>query len=231
MTKAWLKNHFQYSWWKYLLALVLSTFGINLIFSMTAYRPPEEKKIEVYLCNGYAETEEMHAALWPEILEICPDQEELSLLNIDISSDDMYAQMQFTTYAGAQEGDILLLPKDSLISLSQGGADGMFLELTPYIESGALNVEGLDLSGMVFKSEMGEDGVYAIPADHLYGLLDYSVIPYDSVLCVTGYSGNEENAVRVLNMMLEKYATDKPDWYHPENFEKQNTESGTQIFN
>lgn len=231
MSKAWLKYHFQYSWWKYLLALVLSTFGVNLIFSMTAYRPPEEKKIEIYLCNGYAETQQMQEALWPEILAVCPDQEELTVLNIDLSADDYYTQMQFTTYAGAQEGDILLLPMESLISLAQGGADGMFLELTPYIESGALDVEGFDLSGMVFKSEMGEDGVYGIPADHLYGLLDYSVIPHDSVLCVTGYSGNEENVVRVLDLMLEKYATDKPDWYHPENFEKQDAESGTQIFN
>ncbi len=230
VTKAWVKNHFHYSWWKYLMALVASTFGVSLLFAVTAYRPPEEKKIEIYLCSGYADTQAMYDALWPEILSVCPDQEELSVLNIDISSDDYYTQMQFTTYAGAQQGDLLLLPKDRMKELTQDGADTMFTELTPYIESGALNTQGLDLNDVVYQSELGEDGVYAIPADHLYGLLDYSVVPRDTVLCVTGYSGNEENVIRVLNMMLEKYATDKPDWYHPENAGREETQNATQIF-
>lgn len=230
ITKAWIRNHFQYSWWKYLAALIISTFGINLVFSMTAYRPPEEKKLEIYLCSGYADAQMMQEAIWPKILEVCPDQEELTVLNIDISTDDYYTQMQFTTYLGAQQGDILLLKKDKMAQLSQEGADYAFLELTPYIESGALDVGELDMSGMVFKSEMGEEGVYGIPADALYGLLDYGIIPYDTVLCVTGYNGNEENVIRVLQLMLDLYSGEKPEWYHPENIGKQNSESETQMF-
>ena len=53
ITRKRLKNHFVYGWWKYLLAVVLCVMGVDLIFSMTAYRPPEDKKIELYMCNGY----------------------------------------------------------------------------------------------------------------------------------------------------------------------------------
>ena len=97
MTKAWLKNHISYCWWKYLLMAVLCVVGVDVLFAVTQYRPPEEKKVEIYVLNDYAETEAMSQELEPLFFERCPDQEELTVLNINLGSDDMYARMQFTT--------------------------------------------------------------------------------------------------------------------------------------
>ena len=52
ITKHRVKNHWAYSWWKYLVMCVCVVFGVNMFFTMTAYRSPENKKVELYLCSG-----------------------------------------------------------------------------------------------------------------------------------------------------------------------------------
>ena len=39
-----LKHHLTYNWWKYVLALLAGTMLVNLVFTVTAPRVPEEKK-------------------------------------------------------------------------------------------------------------------------------------------------------------------------------------------
>ena len=48
-------------------------------------------------------------------------------------------------------------------------------DLTPYIENGMINVEGMDLTRGMLKNEAGETVVYGIPTDALFGLVDYSI--------------------------------------------------------
>ena len=50
LTKERLKHHLAYNSWKYLLLVVLCVLGWNLIYTTTAYRPPAEKIVDVYLC-------------------------------------------------------------------------------------------------------------------------------------------------------------------------------------
>lgn len=208
-----LRNHFAYSWWKYLLMLVLGCFGVDLLFAMTAYRPPEEKKIELYLCSGYADAVAIEADFWSELQARCPDQEEMTVMNINLSSGDIYAQMQFSTYAAARQGDVCLLPRSEFKKLTQEGADDAFLELTPYIASGVIDTGDIDLSGGRAMSASGEEGLYGIPADTLYGLFDYSCDPENSILCITTYSGNNDTAAVMVDLLLQKLCTEKPEGY------------------
>lgn len=59
LTKKKLKNHLAYSWWKYALAAAVSTMLVSIVFAVTEYRPPDDKKIEFYVLNSYADTETM----------------------------------------------------------------------------------------------------------------------------------------------------------------------------
>ena len=70
ITKARIRNHWQYGWWKYLLMVVLVIMSVSIGFSVTAYRPPEDRRIEVYLCHGWANAEQFQADLWPALLEV-----------------------------------------------------------------------------------------------------------------------------------------------------------------
>lgn len=211
VTKKWLKNHWHYSWWKYMVLAMVCILGVNLLFTTTAYRPPEEKKIELYVSNGYVDTVALKAALSGPFFERLPEQEELTVMNINLAQEDMYAQMQFTTYMAAQQGDVLLLPRSELYKLAEGGADNVFAELTPYMDAGLIDAGRIGDGALVLRDAQGEEGVYAIAADTLYGLFDLGNIPEDSYLCMTSYSGNEESAACVMDLLFELYQTEKPE--------------------
>lgn len=231
ITKAKLKNHWHYSRWKYLVAAIVCALAVDMIFAMTRYRPPANKKIELYLCNGYADAIVVQEELWPELLEVSPDQEELTVLNIDMTADDAYTNMQFTTYMGAQQGDVLMIPVATFMNLTQEGADSVFIDLTEYVESGALDLGDLDLSAGMALSESGEMGLYAIPADTLYGLTDASCDPAGGLLVITGYSMNTDNAVKTIQLLFDLYQTEKPDWYDAMREEKEaQAAQSTQLF-
>ena len=59
----------------------------------------------------------------------------------------------------------------------------------------------------------GQEHVFGIPMDTLYGLTDYNVDPADMFLCIPLYSLNQENAVRTVNTLIEQLTAPKPDWY------------------
>lgn len=229
MHSATLKNHWRYSWWKYALLAVISVMGVDMLFAMTAYRPPEERKIELYVCNGYINAAEFQEALWPQILQRCPDQEELTVINIDLSGGDMYATMQFSTYIAAQQGDVCLLTESEFRKLTADGAEYAFMDLTPYIESGAIDLRGIDCSGYVYTNEAGQEGVYGVPADSLFGLLDFAHDPAGDVLCIMAYNGNDDNAAAVLDLLLERYQAEKPEGYD-EMKRGESGSGGTQLF-
>ncbi len=211
--RAWLRHHFTYSWWKYLLLVAGCVLGVNMLFTMTAYRPPEEKKVELYVLNDFVTTQTLQDHLWPQLLEKCPDQEELTVLNINLSSNDAYAYMQFSTYVAAKQGDVCVMPAGEVAKLAAGGAEYAFLELTPYIESGVIDPKGIDLSGGVFPNEAGEDGLYAIPADSLHGLSDYGNDPEGSYLVILAYGGNDAVSAHLLGLMIDNFYQEKPDDY------------------
>lgn len=212
ITKQWLKNHIFYSWWKYLALAAVCVFGVDMLFSMTEYRPPEEKKVEIYVLHDYIEATAVQQALAPLFFEECPEQEELTVLSINIGSDDMYARMQFTTYAAARQGDVYMMPVTEFRNLTAEEYDA-FVDLTPYLESGVIDVRDIDVSAYTVEHEDGTKGVYAIPSDTLYGLTAYSNDPEGSILCLTAFGGNIDAAAQALNLMIEQYHGEKPDDY------------------
>lgn len=213
ITRKWLKNHLTYSWWKYLVLVVACVMGVDMLFAMTAYRVPEDKKVEVYILNDYIQAQALEETLWPPFAEAYPDQEQLTVLNINLAGGDIYAAMQFSAYAAAQQGDVCLMPVSEVEKLAADGAQYAFLELTPYVESGLIDTEGIDLTPGRMSTSDGTEGLYAIPADTLYGLLAYGNDPADSMLCILDYSGNNEHAAAVLGMIIDLGRAEKPEGY------------------
>lgn len=212
ITKKRLKNHFAYSWWKYALAAVLSAMGVSLIFASTAYRPPADKQLTVYVLNDYVNTDALQADLWARIKESCPEQEELTVLNIDLTDDtNIYAPMQFSTYVAAQQGDLFLMPRSEMLKIASDGAEEALVDLTAYIESGVIDVSGLDLSACTMKKLDGTTGIYAVPADQLYGLRTaYYNDAKGSVLCIPIYSQNQDTAAEAIRILMELGKGEKP---------------------
>ena len=52
ITKNKIRNHFHYSFWKYLVLIAIALFGWNLIYTSTRYQSPENLKVEFYAEAG-----------------------------------------------------------------------------------------------------------------------------------------------------------------------------------
>lgn len=210
ITKARIRNHFTYSWWKYLLLVCVAVFGWNLIYTSTAYRAPRDKRLDVYFVT-YAVPEETLAWFRLEILSLFPgdeieDAEARSVAYTDES--DYLGNMQLSTYIGAREGDIYLFHKDLFRSYAQQGA---FASLDEYVASGALDVKDLDVSAGVAQDDEGQEALYGIPAEALYGLLPYGIDNTDLVVTVMNYSSNVDKAVRWIDWLIDTMEAPMPE--------------------
>ena len=205
LTKKRLKNHFAYNWWKYALSAAISAMLVSVVFAVTEYRPSAEKKVELYVLNSYIETETFQQDFWPELQARKPEQEALTVLNINLTdSSNIYAPMQFSTYVAAQQGDLFLISRDELLKITADGADEALVELTDYLESGAIDAQDIDLVKGTLDRGDGTTAVYAIPADTLTGLSQYGNDPKNSLLCIPMYSKNADSAAALIELMLEK---------------------------
>jgi len=214
ITRERARSHFQYGFWKYALLAVFAVFGWNLFYSVTAYRPPDDKKVDTYFVT-YALSGDTTDALSDMAAPAFPDMEALNFLSISMSTDDdYYGNMQLSTYIGAQEGDVYVMTWERFQTYA---ASGVFLPLDSYIASGALDLRGIAPGKgemTLADSDTGEayeHGVYGVPADSLYGMMGLGVDNRGLWMGVTIYSGNKDNAVKMIDWLIETFQADPPE--------------------
>ena len=201
ITKDRIRNHFHYFWWQYALLAVFAIFGWNLLFTTTHYRSPEHLKMEWYYQGGLSDqTQSKVMALMEKVKpDLFPEVEEMDFQSVGM--DETYGEMQMMVWMAAGQGDLYLLEKDSFTSYA---SEGSMVNLQPYIDSGALNVEGLDLrKGLVTDIDTKEKVQCGIPADALTGLWDLDINPEGRVFCVLVTSGNTDSAVGLLQYLID----------------------------
>lgn len=196
ITKRRIQNHFHYSFWKYILLVVLAVFGWNLIYTTTRYRPPESAKIELFAEGAMAENDALDALVSRIHRDAMPELEEVTATTITF--DDAYGDMQLTVWVSAGQGDVYLISKARYLNLA---ANEGTLDLTPYLQSGALAADGIDLAPTTLTRADGPK-VVGIPADSLTGLAAYGLPSEGMVLCVLVNGGNDAYAVKFLNALL-----------------------------
>lgn len=211
LSKLRIRNHFTYNAWKYLIVIVFAVFIWSMAYNMTAYRPPDDKKLDIYIAVAGADTDALQADLQEEIEERFPDQEKVNFLYIGLGSDDDYAStMQFTTYLAAGEGDIYLMPRDRFLQLARDGDDesNALLALDDYIDQGVIDPRGIDVQRGTVNGR-----IRGIPVASLYGLLDFGIVPQSLYLVIPSYSSNQDNAAKMIDLLIERYLSEEPEWY------------------
>lgn len=198
ITSQKVRNHFHYSFWKYLLLIVIALFGWNLLYTTTRYQSPENLKVEFYAEGNMTYSEALQALADQIHTEVLPDMEEVTATITTF--DEMYGDMQLMVWVSAGQGDVYLLSKDRFQSMAENEAA---LDLQPYVDSGALQTEGIDLTGgYVRDSETGLTKLMGIPADSMTGLNDYGLVTQDAVFWVLAQNGNDDNTIAFLNYLL-----------------------------
>ena len=202
VTSETLKHHITYNWWKYVMALIAGIFLVNLLFTVTAPRIPEDKKVDFYV-YGLADEPSLSAYMERIRSEEMQDMEEMTCMIAYV--DETYGAMQLMTYVAAREGDLYLLPRDEFLSYSASGA---FLPLEEDEELMAVfNEAGKDLRrGWRTLSDSDETHLYGIPIDTIPGL--YSLCYADNgYLAVLASGGNDENTLKFLRILCKEMIT------------------------
>jgi len=200
ITKRKISHHFQYAVWMYLLLAALALFGWNLVYTVTRYRPPENKQVEFYVQAGMNSETPLNELADRIHEEIMPEMELVTSTVVTVS-DDYYGNMQLTVWISAAQGDVYLLGKEYFKGFAASGA---FMDLQPLVDNGTLDVEGIDLAkGVVQQTDSDISGLYGIPADALTGFIKDEVNTKDMVLCILVNNGNDEYSVMFLNYLLE----------------------------
>ncbi len=206
LTRARIRTHMTYHWWNYAAVVLASVFCWNLLYITTAYRSPEELRIDLYIQSPSVTEESAASFIDPIWKSTVPTMETVTSVLLSGSTEDYYANMQLSVYLMAAEGDLYLLCSSDFKSYA---AQGVFVDLQPYVDQGLLDVDGLDLSaGYVAQVDEegvpnGEMGLYGIPAYALNGLRSGMLLDNsDIVIGMTVFNGNEENVLAFLNGLI-----------------------------
>lgn len=207
ITKRRIQNHFHYAWWIYVLLAIVAILGWNLVHTVTRYQSPPHLKVE-WFYGGYMmdNGEGLDALMQRAHEEVLPDMEEVS--NMYLVMDDAYGDMQLTTWSFAGEGDLYTLSKDKFTMMIGNGA---MMNLKPYVDSGVLNLDGIDLTGCyATEPDTGEEWLCGVPMSAMPGLAAYNLYGDDLYMSVLINGGNDDNTVKLLNWMLETFREEVP---------------------
>lgn len=195
-----------YNWWKYLLSAVLIGFGISLLFTMTRYSVPEDKKIELYV-YGYVADEPMQQYLDTVHEEEFPEMEELS--HLIVTPDEQYGDMVLQVRLMSSEGDIYVLPKDQFFNISSNG----FLkpldeepEIMELLEEKGIKAQ----TGWHSYEEGSEKHLFGIPLSQLPLAGNY-VYAKDGYISVFVNNQNEENVMKFFTRFLTDMSEPLPE--------------------
>lgn len=199
VNKTTLRQHWEYSWWKYFLLIVLSLVVWNLVYTVTAYRPPADKKVDFYVSGAMADQDGLNTYLENIRTTEMPDMEQMT--SVILTNDAYYGTMQLATYIAAGEGDVYMLDGDTFQQYATSGAmlplEG-YQDLVDQAETAGISVD----KGWRTESDSGERHLYGIPASLLTGFESYGIDPDNMYLCVMCNCGNDDMAVKLMQYMI-----------------------------
>ena len=200
ITREKLRNHMNYSLWKYALLAVLAVFGWNLIYSVTAPQVPEEKKV-ILGVYAYADETAMNEYMEQVRLNHMPDMEEM-IVSL-MMPDESYGDMILSTRIAARECDIYLLPRTQFQNYAAQGAFMPLEDAVPELIA-ELEAAGVSLSrGNRALEESGEKHQYGIPTAALSGLQETLMIDCsDMYLCIFFETDNNDNVIKFFEQLV-----------------------------
>ncbi|MBR3107339.1 MAG: hypothetical protein IKH30_09175 [Clostridia bacterium] len=226
-----LKHHISYNTWKYVVMAVCVVMGWSLIYTTTAYRSPQDKRIDVYIQSNIGSQQMIDAFLEPVWKQTVPEMETVSSVVLT-DVDDYTTTMQLMAYMAAGEADIYFLSEQYFKSYaSQGG----FLPLEDLVADGTISVDDVDLSKgyVAFVEEYDNDGLpvktsqhlFGIPLESFYGFMNGMQIDNRGMYAViTINNQNDANVIPFFNALLEAGRGEQEDWMtdqtEPENTER-----------
>ncbi len=210
ITKKALKDHLNYNWYKYVILIALGCMLISLIYTVTEYHSPEDKRVDIYFVSSSVSQEnalnEINMIL-PEI-PFVSEVETVECITIPIYSDGYSTEEVLLLRLGvAREVDIIFLPEDYFIQYAR---QGCFIPLEELVSNGTIHTEGIDLTAgytsYIIDETIGsyETHLYGIPTDSLTGYLErFGFDCNNAFMCISAGNGNEENVLLMADALIK----------------------------
>ena len=219
ITRERIKNHLTYSSWKYVVLAVLAIMGWSLIYTTTAYRSPQDKRIDLYVQTATSTQEIMDAFLEPIWKEVTPEMETVS--SVVLTTIDEYTTfMQLSAYMAAGEGDIYFLTDQYYKMMASSGA---LMELEELVADGTIDVGDVDLSkGYVAVVDAYDENdvpisssrhLYGIPLDSFYGFMGGMQLDNRGLYATIMVNNqNDDSVIPFFNALLQAGRGEKEEW-------------------
>ncbi len=219
ITKESIKHHLAYSSWKYALVVIAAVMGWSLVYTTTAYRSPQEKRIDVYVQSATTTSEIMEQFFKPIWEAAVPEMETVQGYTL-LSTDEYTTNMQLTTYVFAGEGDIYFLTEQYFKNLASTGA---CLPLEGLVEDGTLQLDGIDLQKgyLTVVDEYDEKDqpvstsrhLYGIPLDSFYGFMNGMQVDNRGLYATIMVNNqNDDNVIPFFSALLQAGKGEKENW-------------------
>lgn len=219
VNKKTVKHHLDYHGWKYVLLVIIALAGWSLIYTMTKPVLPPDQRIDIYIQSETTMEDTIRSFVDPVWQETVPDVKEVNIATLMLT-DEYNASMQMMVHIGAVDGDIYLLDE---LYFQRFARQGAFVPLEPLVESGKLNVDGIDVQkgyqDNVLEYDKNdvplktENHLYGIPLESLYGFMTEMQVDNRKLYAViANANGNEENVELFFNAMIQRGRGEKPDW-------------------
>jgi hypothetical protein len=121
ITKDRLKNHLHYGKWIYVLIAVVAWFAVDLVYTMTEYRPDRYHRVDVQLVgNATMRDEALDEVAKKAVAAVSPRDpklEQVNIYNIAYSGDasnDIYGAQKYTVILAEGSSSIFFLDKTLL---------------------------------------------------------------------------------------------------------------------
>lgn len=207
MFKQRVLNHFRYSFWIYIIIVVASIAIWDILFTVTAHRAPEDKKIEFYIANSpQFDVEGFNDYLENIRISYMPDMEEIRAVGlIDASDNDVIGNIQLNTFIFSNQGDFYIISRERYKSYAGAGA---FVELSDFIKMNNMDANSINFEKAFInipKTEEQEElkGIFAIPLSSLQALKKYGANINDTYICLLVNNGNDNNCLKLLQYLIQ----------------------------
>lgn len=205
ITRQALKHHFEYMGWLYIVIPLLLALFWSLTYTLTEYRPPDDKVLSLYLVGSYMENDRVDA-LSQELAVTFPQMEQIDLLNVPVEdANDMANNQRLSTYLYAGQGDVYIMQKELF---------EVYVKNDTFVALDGLIDTDIDLSSTTLPTDYDpEPHIYGIPTDSLYGLME--IEGYDIRDCVMGvmaFSTNQEESVALAQWIIDNRTAPKPEY-------------------
>ena len=195
-----LAQHWTYSWWKYLLAVVLCVAGTSMLFTVTEPQIPQNEKLEVFV-YGMVDEDLLDAKLEEIRAASFPDQKQITCLQV--MEDDTYGPMALMAHLAAGEGDIFVLPRENYQSYAD---QGIFLPLEDILDLSAVPEDQAVNYERAWRRipETEERHLYGVPLSAVEGLAPYCRVSGNPYVGVRVRREEDGRALRLLLLLMNQ---------------------------